>query len=74
MPTGKSFEFTAHTLELLSFSFYPLEKYKFAVKKFNVITEKCLLSGQISTMLLYYEFVFACERSGPGLLNCVVPL
>lgn len=25
IPTGKSFEFSTHTLELLSFSFYPLE-------------------------------------------------
>lgn len=33
IPTGKSFEFSTHILELLFFSFYPLEKYLFAVEK-----------------------------------------
>lgn len=33
IPTGKSFEFSTHTLELLSFSFYPLENTNLEWKK-----------------------------------------
>lgn len=53
IPTGELFEFCTRAPELFFFfSFWPLEKYQFAMKKLNRITEKYLLSEQISTTLL----------------------